>query len=74
MSPSSRGDAQAHVHAWSPIRFELVDDRPVVRQTCATCGLVRGYRAWERYWTPGRGGGRADARPRDGAYDSSWSA
>ncbi|HEX5827220.1 MAG TPA: hypothetical protein VFY23_06850 [Candidatus Limnocylindrales bacterium] len=35
------------------MRFELDDDRPVVRQTCAACGAVRGYRAWERYWTPG---------------------
>jgi hypothetical protein len=37
------------------MRFELVDDRPVVRQTCVTCGFVRGYRAWERYWTPDAG-------------------
>ncbi|HEY3336015.1 MAG TPA: hypothetical protein VGK16_12360 [Candidatus Limnocylindrales bacterium] len=47
------GAACAHEHAWSLVRFELVDDRPVVRQTCETCGIVRGYRAWERYWTPG---------------------
>jgi hypothetical protein len=33
--------------------FELVDDRPMVRETCKSCGLVRRYRAWERYWTPG---------------------
>jgi RNase P subunit RPR2 len=35
--------------------FELVDDRPMVRETCETCGTVRRYRAWERYWTPGAG-------------------
>ena len=36
------------------MQFELVDDHPVVRQHCASCGLVRRYRAWERYWTPRR--------------------
>lgn len=44
-----------HDHAWALMRFELADDRPVVRQTCMTCGFVRAYRAWERYWTPGDG-------------------
>jgi hypothetical protein len=45
--------APAHEHVWGLMRFELVDDRPTVRQQCETCGFVRGYRAWERYWTPG---------------------
>jgi hypothetical protein len=45
----------AHRHAWAQLVFELVDERPMVRETCATCGLVRRYRAWERYWTPGTG-------------------
>jgi hypothetical protein len=47
------GAPPAHVHAWSMMVFELVDDRPVVRQRCETCGLERRYRAWERYWSPG---------------------
>jgi hypothetical protein len=46
-------DAAPHRHAWAAMAFELVDARPVVRETCSTCGLVRRYRAWERYWTPG---------------------
>ena len=45
--------APAHRHAWAQMAFELVDGRPVVREACASCGLVRRYRAWERYWTPG---------------------
>jgi hypothetical protein len=59
MSPQGR--EPAHEHAWSLMRFELVDDRPVVRQTCLGCGVVRGYRAWERYWTPGLGEARGRA-------------
>ena len=47
--------APAHRHAWGRMAFELVDDRPMVRETCETCGTVRRYRAWERYWTPGAG-------------------
>ena len=47
--------APVHEHTWGLMRFELVDDRPLVRQQCQTCGFVRGYRAWERYWTPGEG-------------------
>ena len=47
------GPAPVHEHTWGPMRFELVDDRPLVRQQCQTCGFVRGYRAWERFWTPG---------------------
>ena len=43
-----------HRHSWAAMAFELVDGRPVVRETCETCGLVRRYRAWERYWTPGQ--------------------
>ena len=74
MSSTSGADTPTHVHRWSPIRFELVDDHPVVRQTCSGCGLVRGHRAWERYWTHGRAPRPRDARSRDGAYDSSWSA
>ena len=49
------GPTPAHEHVWGLMRFELVDDRPLVRQQCQTCGFVRGYRAWERYWTPGEG-------------------
>ena len=44
----------AHRHAWGRMAFEL-DDRPMVRETCETCGTVRRYRGWERYWTPGAG-------------------
>ena len=44
-----------HRHAWGRMAFELVEDRPMVRETCETCGKVRRYRAWERYWTPGAG-------------------
>ena len=47
--------APVHEHAWGRMTFELVDDRPMVRQACEACGLVRRYRAWERYWTPGEG-------------------
>ena len=50
-----RTTAPVHEHGWGLMRFELVDDRPLVRQECQTCGFVRGYRAWERYWTPGEG-------------------
>ena len=42
-----------HRHAWGSMRFELVNDRPMVREACLACGMVRRYRAWERYWTPG---------------------
>ena len=48
-------EAPTHAHRWSAMRFELVDDRPFVAETCATCGAVRRYRAWERYWEPGEG-------------------
>jgi hypothetical protein len=41
-----------HGHAWAMLEFELVDGRPVVRQACGSCGAVRRYRAWERYWDP----------------------
>ena len=47
--------APVHQHAWGPTWFELVDQRPLVRERCESCGFVRGYRAWERYWTPGEG-------------------
>ena len=47
--------AAVHRHAWGRMAFELVDDRPMVRETCETCGTIRRYRAWERYWTPGAG-------------------
>ena len=50
-----RTPVPVHEHVWGLMRFELVDDRPLVRQQCQTCGFVRGYRAWERYWTPGEG-------------------
>ena len=44
--------AAQHAHAWALMQFELVDEHPVVRQQCVTCGFVRRYRAWERYWDP----------------------
>ena len=50
-----RDPGPVHEHVWGLMRFELVDDRPLVRQECQACGFVRGYRAWERYWTPGEG-------------------
>ena len=50
---AATGTAPVHEHTWGLMRFELVGDRPLVRQQCQTCGFVRGYRAWERYWTPG---------------------
>ncbi len=50
--PDAAG-ACAHGHAWGSMRFELVDGRPIVRQDCRACGMVRRYRAFERYWTPG---------------------
>ena len=53
MTVSATAAGPAHRHAWGRMAFELVDDRPMVRETCETCGLVRRYRAWERYWTPG---------------------
>jgi hypothetical protein len=36
------------------MRFELVDDHAFVIETCATCGHVRRYRAFERFWDPER--------------------
>ena len=53
-APATVAD-RAHRHRWAQMAFELVDERPMVRETCETCGLVRRYRAWERYWTPGAG-------------------
>ena len=53
MTAPAREAGPAHLHGWAQMAFELVDDRPMVRETCASCGLVRRYRAWERYWTPG---------------------
>ena len=54
----ARAADPAHQHRWGRMAFELLDDRPMVRETCDTCGTVRRYRAWERYWTPGAGGRR----------------
>jgi hypothetical protein len=34
------------------MRFELVDDHPWVIESCASCGHVRRYRAFERSWDP----------------------
>ena len=53
-APATTADP-VHRHRWGGMAFELVDDRPMVRETCETCGMVRSYRAWERYWTPGAG-------------------
>ena len=50
---AATGGDTAHRHAWGRMAFELADNRPMVRETCETCGAVRRYRAWERYWTPG---------------------
>ena len=55
MTAPAREAGPAHLHAWAQMAFELVDDRPMVRETCESCGRVRRYRAWERYWTPGAG-------------------
>jgi hypothetical protein len=46
------GSPVGHEHAWALMQFELANGHPVVRQHCGTCGLVRRYRAWERYWSP----------------------
>jgi hypothetical protein len=54
---TARGDAVdplEHAHAWGAMTFELVDDHPVVREQCETCGIVRRYRAFERSWIPGQ--------------------
>lgn len=42
-----------HAHRWVDMRFELVEERPFVVETCAVCGQVRRYRAFERSWVPG---------------------
>lgn len=42
----------AHAHAWAAMRFELRDGHAYVVETCATCGAVRSYRAFERFWDP----------------------
>jgi hypothetical protein len=55
MTPPATTAEPVHRHRWGRMAFELVDDRPMVRETCETCGTVRRYRAWERYWTPGVG-------------------
>jgi hypothetical protein len=44
-----------HRHVWDAMRFELADGHAWVVETCATCGVVRRYRAFERFWTPGNG-------------------
>ncbi len=46
------GAPRGHQHAWALLQFELVGGHPVVSQRCESCGHVRHYRAWERYWTP----------------------
>ena len=42
----------AHAHAWAGMRFELADGHAWVIETCPTCGHVRRYRAFERFWDP----------------------
>jgi hypothetical protein len=42
----------AHAHAWAGMRFELVDGHAFVIETCESCGHVRRYRAFERFWDP----------------------
>jgi len=42
----------AHAHAWAGMRFELVEDHAFVIETCESCGHVRRYRAFERFWDP----------------------
>ena len=42
----------AHAHAWAGMRFELVDGHAWVIESCAACGTVRRYRAFERFWDP----------------------
>jgi hypothetical protein len=34
------------------MRFELAGGHAWVVETCADCGLVRRYRAFERFWDP----------------------
>jgi hypothetical protein len=41
------------------MRFELVDGHAWVIETCARCGHVRRYRAFERFWDPETPGDRA---------------
>jgi hypothetical protein len=50
MSPGN--PAPAHAHAWAGMRFELVDGHAFVIETCESCGHVRRYRAFERFWDP----------------------
>jgi hypothetical protein len=51
MAPDAPGaQADAHIHAWAAMRFELRDGHPWVVETCVTCGSERRYRAFERSW------------------------
>ena len=53
-APAAAADAPVtHRHAWDAMRFELTDDHAWVVETCATCGQIRRYRAFERFWAPG---------------------
>ena len=53
----------AHLHAWAGLRFELAGGHPWVIETCSACGSVRRYRAFERFWDPGRRPDRGAAGP-----------
>ena len=45
--------APEHTHRWGAMRFELVDGHAWVLETCERCGVIRRYRAFERFWDPG---------------------
>jgi hypothetical protein len=47
--------AFVHRHRWGAMRFELADGHAWVLETCEACGLVRRYRAFERFWDPDEG-------------------
>jgi hypothetical protein len=40
-----------HRHRWAVTDFFVVEDRPMMRQSCA-CGERRAIPAWDRRWDP----------------------
>jgi hypothetical protein len=43
---------EPHRHRWAVTDFFVVEDRPMMRQSC-DCGERREIPAWDRSWDPG---------------------
>jgi len=45
---------EPHRHRWTGADFVVLDDRPMMRQSCE-CGASRDVRAFDVTWTPSAG-------------------